>query len=776
METMHKCMKCVFYSYKGGVGRTTSLMNTAHQLRKMGKSVLVIDFDFDAPGVELFDEYRKKLFEGDVNDITSFGDGIISNELRKKINERGYPLSDNPRIELKDTWRVDEKEKNWVINDEDNARFYVIEMTDKFIIEFVHKGILEFLSDTLDGGTCRCEGLYNNYIYEVRKHDEFDGPLRIMGVARPEDLGDVKLKIENRRASVMSDNLLSYMNKLIDNCYSVDYILIDSRPGREYMVAFETIGMRLGKDDLFIVCTNYNKNVVEATLEATERIICGIFNKTKQNKHDGVKIPVHPIMIQHPNILLEDKQKDELRHMEERVTKWKLFSMPEGMEKNLIKLDLERDRLIGYGVFDETNPAFKNYKKLAMRIISFNPDDIINRMENAKKGKIDEVIENFNSLKNNPSYENEYQLYFELGKVLFERGKRYKEASDEFETAYHLTKDRGGHPDIALWLGRTYYHLYSFEKKEEHINESINWFETADKIKRHPSYELYHEWSRALIERSRISEIKEDKLRLLETAEDTIESAITIRQDWEPFETKGVILTEESALTETNEEKINILKEANIALSESKIRGGKFDTHYIWARNLYDIAIMTAVPEKRTDALKRCDRLFESAVEIQEEDADVYYWWGIALALSASSKTGERRRILLVRASEKLSTAVNIRQNYKKAHFYLGAVLFMIEKDADEEQKPLYFRDAFYGTEWTVSLDEPDLSGFYFEDLQIQEFEKDTYAFVRTLENRYGYEPLFEEWVGKQDISEEYLGILDIAIKEYRKGADGEVN
>ena len=77
METMHKCMKCLFYPSKGGVGRTTSLMNAAHQLRKMGKSVLVIDFDFDAPGVELFDEYRVKLFEGDVKDITSFGDGII---------------------------------------------------------------------------------------------------------------------------------------------------------------------------------------------------------------------------------------------------------------------------------------------------------------------------------------------------------------------------------------------------------------------------------------------------------------------------------------------------------------------------------------------------------------------------------------------------------------------------------------------------------------------------------------------------------------------------
>jgi len=776
MKVKPKCMKSVFYSYKGGVGRTTSLVNVAYQLAKMGKSVLIIDFDFGAPGVTLFDELRPRLFDMDISDCETYLERKkIPDDLRKRLDEAGYSLSDNYSIAKVNAWRIDQNEKVWQIADMANDEyFYAFKKESRLIIERDYRGILEFLTDML---LKRPSRPVEDYIYEIEKGDEFDGPIHIMRVSRAKNFGDLKTTIEDYKRAILDLKILPNLGGRINDMEDPpDYMLIDSRPGRDYIMILETVGMMLEEGDSFVICDNYNKNIIEATYNNIE-----VLKDFLQKKHNITGLKFHPILTQRPVDLLAGMENIKygkmIESIEKRVPEWKLFNTPGDVSgKAVVTIRFNPDMMFEYIIAKEVHPGHVDYKKLAMRIISFNLDDIINKMKNAKKGEMDEVIGNFNSLKNNPAYENEYQLYFELGKVLFERGKRYKEASNEFETAYRLTEDKGGHPDIALWLGRTYYHLYSSEKKEEHINESIKWFETADKIKRHPSYELYHEWSKALIERSRISEKKEDKLRPLKTAENTIESAITIRQDWEPFETKGVILTEESALTETNEEKIKILKEANSALSESKIRGGKFDTHYIWARNLYDIAIMTADLEKRTDALKRCDRLFESAMEIQEEDAEVYYWWGIALALSASSKTGERRRILLVRASEKLSTAVNIRQNYKKAHFYLGAVLFMLEKNVDEEQKPLYFRDAFYGMEWTVSLDEPDLSGFYFEDVQIQEFEKDTYTFVRTLENRYGYEPLFEEWVGKQDISEKYIEILDGAINEYRAGADVEVN
>src|SRR5579859_3525543 len=43
-----------FYSYKGGVGRTMALANTAHRLSARGKRVFLLDFDLEAPGLDAF--------------------------------------------------------------------------------------------------------------------------------------------------------------------------------------------------------------------------------------------------------------------------------------------------------------------------------------------------------------------------------------------------------------------------------------------------------------------------------------------------------------------------------------------------------------------------------------------------------------------------------------------------------------------------------------------------------------------------------------------------
>ena len=43
-------MIVTFYSWKGGVGRTMALANTAVQLARKGNRVLVVDWDLEAPG------------------------------------------------------------------------------------------------------------------------------------------------------------------------------------------------------------------------------------------------------------------------------------------------------------------------------------------------------------------------------------------------------------------------------------------------------------------------------------------------------------------------------------------------------------------------------------------------------------------------------------------------------------------------------------------------------------------------------------------------------
>ena len=43
-----------FYSYKGGVGRSMCLANTAILLAKWQYKVLIVDWDLEAPGLENF--------------------------------------------------------------------------------------------------------------------------------------------------------------------------------------------------------------------------------------------------------------------------------------------------------------------------------------------------------------------------------------------------------------------------------------------------------------------------------------------------------------------------------------------------------------------------------------------------------------------------------------------------------------------------------------------------------------------------------------------------
>jgi Mrp family chromosome partitioning ATPase len=43
-----------FYSWKGGVGRTMALANTAVQLARSGHDVLMIDWDLEAPGLDRY--------------------------------------------------------------------------------------------------------------------------------------------------------------------------------------------------------------------------------------------------------------------------------------------------------------------------------------------------------------------------------------------------------------------------------------------------------------------------------------------------------------------------------------------------------------------------------------------------------------------------------------------------------------------------------------------------------------------------------------------------
>lgn len=79
-----------FYSYKGGVGRTTTMVMSAIEMAKRGKKVVMIDFDLEAPGVA-------SLFPSD--SVSQYGllDYLIESSVygaELQIDEYMYPVSD----------------------------------------------------------------------------------------------------------------------------------------------------------------------------------------------------------------------------------------------------------------------------------------------------------------------------------------------------------------------------------------------------------------------------------------------------------------------------------------------------------------------------------------------------------------------------------------------------------------------------------------------------------------------------------------------------------
>ncbi len=85
----------VFHSYKGGVGRTLALANFAIALSKIRKCVLILDWDFDAPGVPVKFHVDGEVKNGYVDYLfeirEEYGNKIKSTNLEereKKLKDR----------------------------------------------------------------------------------------------------------------------------------------------------------------------------------------------------------------------------------------------------------------------------------------------------------------------------------------------------------------------------------------------------------------------------------------------------------------------------------------------------------------------------------------------------------------------------------------------------------------------------------------------------------------------------------------------------------------
>ena len=81
-----------FYSYKGGVGRSLALANTAALLVKRGRRVLLIDFDIEAPGLDSFAEFAPAAGKsGVVEYVSEFLRHKIAPDIRPFVHRCELP-------------------------------------------------------------------------------------------------------------------------------------------------------------------------------------------------------------------------------------------------------------------------------------------------------------------------------------------------------------------------------------------------------------------------------------------------------------------------------------------------------------------------------------------------------------------------------------------------------------------------------------------------------------------------------------------------------------
>jgi hypothetical protein len=92
-----------FYSFKGGVGRTLTLVNTAVELTRRGHSVIIWDMDIEAPGIQHI-PYFEKLTGKIKGGFLDIADDFIKNNCKeinnKKFNDYIVTHPDNPNLHL----------------------------------------------------------------------------------------------------------------------------------------------------------------------------------------------------------------------------------------------------------------------------------------------------------------------------------------------------------------------------------------------------------------------------------------------------------------------------------------------------------------------------------------------------------------------------------------------------------------------------------------------------------------------------------------------------
>lgn len=434
---MGKPFYCLFFSFKGGVGRTSALMNTALYLARQKKRVLIIDFDLHAPGVDIFAVANDKLAER----LPSYHPGEIYSVLRDKAMRGKSEKKPKPRFDNFSPQDAPMGVVELCLAWQESLESGSESSTPPELPELRYPG--EIQEDW--------ESKEERYLYRLPLHNLGDGQILVMRAGNHDgaDFAELRRKLDvrkldpgfefsrrflNEEPGVDKEQLMppfvADLQRQIAESIRPDYVLVDSRPGEDWAASMALTW--------FSQCTVLAFNLNPWNLEGIIRVYNNLLQTPWHRKTPNILLLATPIPRYAETSTLYEGQYQHIMEVMDKARNSGVGQEGSPIEVPYADILALRDVLITD--MAPNDPAVKAYEDLGQLIIKRNTDDLQYQIEQVKQyGDPERVIEAFKSLFREKR--EEVPLLFEYGKCLYGLG-RHRQADREFARIWALFEAR----------------------------------------------------------------------------------------------------------------------------------------------------------------------------------------------------------------------------------------------------------------------------------------------------------------------------------------------
>lgn len=427
-----------FYSFKGGVGRTSALMNVARHLARMKKKVLIVDADIAAPGVDVFE-----ILDPAMIDYPSY------NPLRRLIYHRSEAFDVAAEFKKMADERKDKNERQFAAVDWTDL-LQKIQGSEKKKVDpgtqQTPRGLVELLlhlaerlirgSDQrklpdidlnrryndreLDGGSSEIP-----YVFSIAPKTVAEAELRVIragaydgkealdyprkmdalisllqrGTFEPEEAArggsSVGPEADNKQTNGTSQaekfraQLAAQFRLVIETQLMPEYVLIDCRPGVDVISEFAYADLSYTN----VLCFNLNPWNLHGVIKVYERlqeIRAAQLDENDSRRPLDVLLVATPVPRYAQNSILYAKQFTTVRDTMKGAR-----NNGAGEEGSVVEVPFSDVLLLRDVLIDDVEPydaANAKYGDLARLIVQTNPSDVVNAIARIKRATIDNSI------------------------------------------------------------------------------------------------------------------------------------------------------------------------------------------------------------------------------------------------------------------------------------------------------------------------------------------------------------------------------------------------